>query len=125
MKYQRSTTSNCKDNGIRKYEFGTKTHFLLNNFIGVSCTNPSIVSTNSQNTWICAFLSFKNFTKLLCFVHDTPIKWYTICQSLYKAAIVLHKLSVYASLKLFDHVEISRNKKVSGGCKSQIFVIED
>ena len=81
--------------------------------------------TKYLNLCFYCILLFKNFTKLLCFVHDTPIKWFTICQSLYKAAIVLHKLSVYASLKLFDHVEISRNKKVSGGCKSQIFVIED
>ena len=56
------------------------------------------MSTNSQNIIVfvkylklCFYriLLFKNFTELLCFLHDTPIKWYTICQSLYKAAIVL------------------------------------
>ena len=39
------------------------------------------------------------FCKLVRFVHDTPVKWFTICLSFYKPAIVMHIAHVKEFLK--------------------------
>ena len=66
-KYQRFTSSGCKDIGFTKTEFVTKTQFLKNFYV--------LLIGGSLDR----------------FVHDTPVKQYKICLSFYQAAIVLHR----------------------------------